>query len=179
MRISFKARIPEHCFFFNATIEEYLPFVQVWLMALANSLLPFVAGGLVYGLTSFVSAPLSSYIAGARGKWSVGRAITIVMGTYFLGSVAGPALGGIIGQAWGIKSIYIFSGGIIAISTAIIFFIRPQPVHPHPAAAGRFRLITDNRFTGLLVIIFAAMLAMNVASLIAHFFMSGMLLSVR
>jgi len=31
----------------------------------------------------------------------------------------GGMKGGIIGQAWGIKSIYIFSGGIIAISTAI------------------------------------------------------------
>ncbi len=138
-----------------------LGLAAVWLMALANSLFPFIAGVLVYGLTSFVSAPMNSYIVGARGQWSVGRALTIVMGTYFLGSVAGPLLGGLIGQAWGIKSIYFFSGGIIAISTVIIFFIHPQPVHPRPAAGGRFHLVTDKRFTGLLVIIFAAMLAMN------------------
>jgi MFS family permease len=138
-----------------------LGLAAIWMMALANSLFPFVVGVLVYGLTSFVSAPMNSYIAGARGQWSVGRALTIVMGTYYFGAVAGPFLGGIIGQAWGIKSIYLVAGCIVLLSTAIIFLIRPQQLHPHPETGGRLRLIADRRFTGLLLIIFTAMLAMN------------------
>ena len=138
-----------------------LGLAAVGMMALASSLLPFVAGVLVYGLTSFVSAPMNSYIAAARGKWSVGRALTIVQGTYFLGAVAGPALGGAIGQAWGIQSIYRVAGCIVLVSTVMIFFIRPQAVHPHSETSNRFRLAADKRFTGLLLIIFCAMLAMN------------------
>jgi MFS family permease len=154
-------------------VSWLLGLAAVWVMALANSLFPFVVGVLVYGLTSFVSAPMNSYIAGARGKWSVGRALTIVMGTYYLGAVAGPLLGGIIGQTMGIKSIYMVSGCILVASTAIIFFIRPQPVHPHPETGGRFRLITDKRFTGLLVIIFTAMLAMNLPQPLTPIFLQN------
>ena len=138
-----------------------LGLAAIGTMALANSLLPFVVGILVYGLTSFVSAPMNSYIAAARGKWTVGRALTIVQGTYFLGSVAGPALGGAIGQEWGIQAIYRVAGCIVLASTVMIFFIRPQAIHPHPATGSHFRLAADKRFTGLLLIIFTAMLAMN------------------
>jgi len=138
-----------------------LGLAAIWIMALANSLFPFVAGALVYGLTSFVSAPMNSYIAGARGEWSVGRALTIVMGTYYIGAVAGPFLGGLIGEAWGIKSIYMVAGCFVLVSTGIIFFIRPQEIQPQPETGGHFRLMADKRFTGLLLIIFTAMLAMN------------------
>lgn len=74
--------------------------LAIWMMALANSLFLFVVGVWIYGLTSFVSAPMNSYIAGARGKWSVGRALTLVQGMYSLGAVAGPFLGDSLARRW-------------------------------------------------------------------------------
>ena len=142
-------------------LSWFMGTAAVGVMALANSLFPFVVGVLVYGLTSFVSAPMNSYIAAARGKWSVGRALTIVQGLYSLGAVAGPVLGGMIGQSMGIKTIYVFSGCILVVSTIIILFISTQKAHPHLETEGRERLINNRRFTGLLLIIFTAMFAMN------------------
>jgi len=50
--------------------------LATWVMALAPSLWPFVAGYLFYGVTAFVSAPLFSYVTAARGTLSAGRAMT-------------------------------------------------------------------------------------------------------
>jgi DHA1 family multidrug resistance protein-like MFS transporter len=132
----------------------------IWMMALANSLFPFVVGILIYGLTTFVSAPMNSYIAGARRNLSVGRALTLVSGMYYLGAIAGPWLGGVIGQSMGIKSIYMFSGGIVLVSTLIILFIRPQPVDPPSQNKESLILIGNHRFTGLLVIVFVVLFAL-------------------
>src|SRR5512146_2396000 len=71
------------------------------MMALAGSLPVFVAGMLTYGLTSFVVAPMNSYIASVRGRWSVERALTIVSAMFHLGAVAGPLIGGLVGEAIG------------------------------------------------------------------------------
>ena len=66
------------------------------MMALANSLELFVVGLLLYGLTAFVAAPMSSYVADMRGRASVGRAFTLNQALYNVGAVADPALGGVI-----------------------------------------------------------------------------------
>lgn len=64
--------------------------IAAGLMALAGSLPLFVTGLLTYGLTSFVVAPMNSYITSVRGGWSVERALTIVSSMFHLGAVAGP-----------------------------------------------------------------------------------------
>src|SRR5512146_1543069 len=82
------------------------------MMALANSLPLFVAGLLTYGLTSYVVAPMNSYITSVRGKWSVERALTVVSAMFHFGAVAGPIIGGLIGEAIGLQNVYRISAGI-------------------------------------------------------------------
>jgi MFS family permease len=76
--------------------------ISAGMMALAGTLPIFVIGMLVYGLTSFVIAPMNSYITSVRGRWSVERSLTVVSATFHLGAVAGPLLGGIIGESFGL-----------------------------------------------------------------------------
>jgi MFS family permease len=130
-----------------------------WFMALAGSIDLFSIGLIIYGLTSFVLAPMNSYITGARGKWSVGRAITVTGGFFQLGSVIGPLVGGAIGQSYGLKTVYVIGASILAISTLIILFVRPQPVHTEVHAAGRGRLLRDGRFVTFICIMFVAVFA--------------------
>jgi hypothetical protein len=130
-----------------------------WVMALAGSIDLFSVGLITYGLTSFVLAPMNSYITGARGKWSVGRAITITGGFFQLGSVIGPLLGGEIGNVYGLKTVYMIGASILAVSTLIILFVRPQPIHTEVHSAGRGRLLRDRRFVTFLGIIFVAVFA--------------------
>ncbi len=102
--------------------------VTAWIMALANSLPVFIIGMFLYGLTMFVISPLNSYVTAARGKLSVGRAITLISASYNLGAVIGPLLGGRVGEQFGLRQNYIFAGILIMVSTLVVLFLRPQPV---------------------------------------------------
>jgi len=97
-------------------------------MALATSLPIFIAGLFLYGFTMFVMSPLNSYITVARGRLSVGRAITLISASYNLGMVLGPWLGGQVGQQFGLRQNYIIAGFVLIISTLIVLFLHAQPI---------------------------------------------------
>lgn len=127
------------------------------LMALAGSLTVFVAGMLLYGLTSYVGAPLSSYQTHVRGTWSVERALNIPGALYNLGTFIGALSGGWIGEQWGLQNVYRIASVIFAVSTLVIFQARHRSAEEHSGAhaAQHPRLAANPRFWGLLgVVIF-------------------------
>jgi DHA1 family tetracycline resistance protein-like MFS transporter len=137
--------------------------VTAFMMALAPSLPFYVVGLLLYNLTYFVSSPLSSYITAARDKLSVTRALTMVLAFYNFGYLLGPGLGGLVGERFGLRTIYFFSGGIFFISLIILLFIKSQPVDiqdPDQAGNGKF---IDRRFITYLSVIFLAGFSMYLA----------------
>lgn len=131
-----------------------------WLMAAANTMTAFIVGLMLYGLTSFVVAPMNSYITSVRGKWSVGRALTFSSAMYNLGAVIGPILGGLVATRFGLRSIYSIAGGIFIISTLVILNTRPHIVdsHPHEDKVPN-RLWRNPRFVILLGILFITLFA--------------------
>ncbi len=134
--------------------------ITAWMMALATSLTPFVIGLLLYGLTMFVIAPMNSYVTAARGKWSVGRALTTVSASYNLGAIIGPLLGGYLGTHFGFRSIFLFAASIFIVSTTIILFIRSQPVdNPIQGTNGK-HLFGNRPYNGFLMVYFLAAFAM-------------------
>jgi len=137
--------------------------LATWSMALAPSLALFVTGMLVYNLTAFVSSPLNSYITAARGKLSVGRAITMISALYNIGAVIGPWLGGQVGERFGLRTIYLIAGSLFIASLIILLFIKSQPVEqldPNENGNGR---IVNRRFVTYLSIIFLAGFSMYLA----------------
>jgi MFS family permease len=102
--------------------------VSTLLMAFAPSLAFFVVGMILYGGTGFVTVPLNSYTTTARGRWSVGRTITLISATFSFGSILGPLLGGWIGERYGLEMNFRVAAVFFVVSTLIIFFIRSQPV---------------------------------------------------
>jgi MFS family permease len=135
--------------------------VAAVIMAVAGSLPAFVAGMLTYGLTSFVVAPMNSYITSVRGSWSVERALTVVSAMFHLGAVAGPLIGGIVGEAFGIQNIYRISAGIFFVSTLIVLQARRAPVEELSAHQAKTPNLASNpRFMGLLGLIFLTMFAL-------------------
>lgn len=132
------------------------------VMALAGSLPVFVAGLMLYSSTSYVSVPMSSYIASMRGRWSVERAMTMVLAMTPLGMVAGPVLGGWIGERLGLQSVYRIAAGIFVISTLIIFLARRPAQRARSVSLEERRGLAANpRFLGLLAMIFFTMLSLN------------------
>lgn len=136
-----------------------LGLLSAWFMALANSLPVFVAGYLVYGLTAFGMAPMNSYLAQARGRMSVGRALTLAGAMYNLGTVIGPVAGGWMGQRFGLQRVYITGCCILVISMIIILFIKRQPVEHASHLDSRAHLLRRPRFLGLLALILFATFA--------------------
>jgi DHA1 family multidrug resistance protein-like MFS transporter len=102
--------------------------IATGLMALAQSLPMFVGGMVLYGLTGFVTVPLNSYTTHARGKWSIGRTITLISASFYSGFILGPLIGGWVGENISLHANFTIAAVIFVISSTIILFIRPQPV---------------------------------------------------
>lgn len=101
--------------------------VTVGLMALSQSLSLFSIGVILYSSTVFVIAPLNSYATAARHKLTVEQALSITTAGFYLGGIAGPLIGGLLADHFGLRSIYFFAFFVFILSTLIIIFISPQP----------------------------------------------------
>ncbi len=137
--------------------------VAAGMMAAANTLPFFVAGLIVYSITSFIVAPINSYITHMRGSWSVQRGITFVSGSFQVGEIVGPMLGGWIGQTAGLALVFRYSAGLFLIATVIVFFARRPVVQQDSQERGTppVNPLTNLRFLGLLAIIFLTIIALS------------------
>jgi MFS family permease len=129
------------------------------LMAAASSLPVFVIGMLVYGLTAFVISPLNSYVTAARGRRSVGQALMLTSAAFNLGMVIGPLLGGVVGERYGLRAVFIGAAGIFTVATVIIFLIRSQPVDHHPPEVRRFGFLFNRDYLVYMGVVFVVMFA--------------------
>ncbi|OGO30856.1 MAG: hypothetical protein A2136_06290 [Chloroflexi bacterium RBG_16_54_11] len=137
--------------------------IATWFMALAPSLPGFVFGLMIYNLTAFVMAPMSSYITAARGKLSIGRALTMVSAMYNTGAILGPWLGGQVGQHFGLRTIYTIAGSAFVLSTIVLFFIKAQPIDIQDVDGNTNGRFLDGKFITYQMIIFLAGFSMYLA----------------
>jgi MFS family permease len=133
------------------------------IMAAAQTLTIFIVGLIAYGLTSFIGAPLNSYITSMRGQWSIQRAVTFVSGSMQLGAIVGPILGGWIGGTAGFSTVFRYSAGLFLVSTLVIFFARRPVVQEtqEETSVPMASPLANPRFIGLLVIIFITIFALS------------------
>jgi MFS family permease len=129
------------------------------IMGFASSLLLFVIGYVLYGMTGFVMSPLFSYMTAARGKLTAGRAITLTSAMFNLGAVIGPVSGGWIGEQFSLRSIFHFTAGVFALSTVIVMFLKPQPRDEFDDGSTGRSLFQNSRFLAFLGVIFFVMFA--------------------
>ena len=137
-----------------------LGIVSTFIMGLARELPLFVVGLLMYGLTIFVSSPLSSYVTAARGEWTVARALTLITATFNYGMVLGPVTGGWISELYGRQVVFFLATGIFVISTIFILFIKRQPVDVHDPENPPVGVFRNRMFIGYLVLVSFGVFAM-------------------
>ena len=147
--------------------------VSAWIMALAPSLTLYVIGMLLYSITSSVMAPLNTYVQGARGKWSVGRAVSFVSASYNIGGIVGPIVGGMIGENFNLRSVYYVAGVIFTISTVIILLAGDQKVLAQPRRKGESHLLQNRQFLGMLAMILLVMTAVMLPQPLAANFLQN------
>jgi MFS family permease len=132
------------------------------IMAFAQTQSIFIVGMIAYSVTSFITAPINSYITNMRGSWSVQRAVTFVSGFMQVGAIVGPILGGRIAQTAGLPTVFKYSAGLFLVSTVIIFFARrPKVEEAQETAAPILSPLANPRFMGLLLMLFFTIFALS------------------
>ena len=155
--------------------------ITAWLMGLAATVLMgfgaalplFLAGLFLYGLTAFVSSPMSSYVTAARGNWPVGTALSLTTVAFSSGMALGPVTGGWLGERYGMQTTFLVAAALFAISTLFILLIAGQPIDHHDPAAPPPSLLANRRFTGFLGVLALAMFAMYLAVPLTPNFLEG------
>lgn len=133
------------------------------VMATARSLPFFVAGLLAYGCTSFISAPINSYVTSLRGSWTIQRAVTFRAAAFQVGAIVGPLLGGWIANTAGLATVFGYSAGLFLASTLVMALARPPLELAHREAATHLvSPIANPRFLGLLAVVFFTIIAISV-----------------
>ncbi len=133
------------------------------LMGFGVALPLFLTGLFLYGLTAFVSSPLSSYVTAARGKWSVGMALSLTTVAFNAGMVFGPVTGGWIGEQFGMRASFLVAAVLFLVSTLLIVLISTQPINHHDPSTPPLSLRKNRQFLVFLLVLAFAVFAMYLA----------------
>ena len=143
------------------------------LMGFALALPLFLVGLFGYGLTAFVSSPLSSYVTAARGNWPIGTVLALTTATFGLGMVLGPVTGGWIGDHYGMRMSFFVAAVMFLLSNIFIFLIERQPIDHHDPEAPPPNLIHNQRFVILMGVLAFAIFSMYLAQPLTPNFLEG------
>jgi MFS family permease len=133
------------------------------VMCFSLSLPLYLIGLFGYALTSFVSAPLSSYVTAVRGKWSVGTVLSLTNAPLFIGMALGPLVGGWIGDTYGMRMSYFAAAALFVPSTIVTFFLETQPIDHHDDKTPPQKLMANKHLIILTVVTAFALFSMYLA----------------
>ena len=150
-----------------------LGLVSTLVMGLALALPLFLIGLFGYGLTAFVSSPLSSYVTAARGKWPIGTVLSLTTGTFGMGMALGPITGGWIGDHFGMRTSFLVAAAMFVLSNIFILFIERQPIDHHDPEAPPPHLMNNRRFVMLMGVLAFAIFSMYLSQPLTPNFLEG------
>jgi MFS family permease len=150
-----------------------LGLLSTLVMGVALSLPLYLIGLFGYGLTAFVSSPLSSYMTAARGKWPVGTVLSLTSATFGLGMVLGPVTGGWIGDVYGMRMSFFVAAVVFVFSNICMFFIEGQPLDHHDPESPPPHLLNNQRFVMLMGVLAFAIFSMYLAQPLTPNFLEG------
>jgi MFS family permease len=154
-------------------IAWLLGLISTVVMGAALALPLFLIGLFGYGLTAFVSSPLSSYVTAARGEWSVGTVLSLTTATFGLGMALGPVTGGWIGDHYGMRMSFWVAAVVFVFSNVLMFFIQGQPLDHHDPEAPPLGLLNNPRFITLMGVMAFAIFSMYLAQPLTPNFLEG------
>lgn len=150
-----------------------LGLISTVVMGFALALPLFLVGLFAYGLTAFVSSPLSSYMTAARGEWPVGTVLSLTTATFGMGMVLGPVTGGWVGDHYGMRMSFYVAATVFVFSNIFMFFIESQPVDPHDPDAPPPSLRSNQGFITLMGVLAFAIFSMYIAQPLTPNFLEG------
>jgi MFS family permease len=150
-----------------------LGLVSTMIMGLALVLPLFLIGLFGYGLTAFVSSPLSSYVTAARGNWPIGTVLSLTTATFGLGMALGPITGGWIGDHYGMRMSFLVAAAMFVLSNIFILFVEKQPIDQRDPESPPPNLRSNQGFVILMGVLAFAMFSMYLAQPLTPNFLEG------
>jgi len=144
-------------------IAWVLGLVSTLIMGIALSLPLFLIGLFGYGLTAFVSSPLSSYMTAARGNLPVGTILSLTTAAFATGMVLGPVTGGWIGDHYSMRMSFLVASVVFLLSNICLLFIESQPLDHHDPASPPPHLHQNQQLVILFAVIGFSIFAMYLA----------------
>lgn len=136
--------------------------IGAWLMFAANSLPFFTAALMIYFVSMLCIAPISRYVTGFRGSWTVTRAITTVFAGFYLGMIIGPIIGGQFATAFGLRACIGISASVIMVSPILIALVPPLPDKYRPESTRQLDLLSNKTFLSFLLLILFGMFTLYI-----------------
>ncbi len=130
------------------------------LLALAQDWHQSIPGFLLYYASGYCIPIVNSYVADAGAGQDLNRVFTVVFSGYSLGLTLSPALGGWLGEALGLRSIFWISAFFFASATCVVFFVAEQPVVSRSVPLDYRGLLSNRSFLLLSVLLFLLFLTL-------------------
>jgi predicted MFS family arabinose efflux permease len=123
-----------------------------------------------YMLANFAMPAFHGYIA-ASSHGDLSRTMAVMASGSSLASIVAPALGGWIGETYGLRSVYFCAAALFALSTTWLLFLTPQPAAPRRPGVGLGELTGDHDFLKQVAFILLLFFAIDVGMVLAPKFM--------
>jgi len=130
------------------------------LLALAQDWHQSIPGFLLYYASAYCMPIINSYVAHASTDQNLNRVFTVVFSGHSLGLTLSPLLGGWLGEALGLRSIFWISALFFASATCVIFFVAEQPVISRSVSLDYRGLLSNRSFLLLSFLFFLLFLTL-------------------
>lgn len=146
--------------------------VSVLAMAFAPDwrwLIPVMA---LYSFSNFALPAFNGYLAASETGGNLSRLIAMVNTGPAIGSILSPAVGGWIGEQFGLRAVYFTAGVVFCLSTLVLIFLRPQPVAlPTTTSRTPRQLLRDRTFVWQMVFVFLLYFSLEISHIMAPKFL--------
>ena len=131
----------------------------------------FIPAMAAYTLSNFAVSVLNGYIAARTTPDQRAFVFALISMGFSAGSIAAPAIGGWIGEQFGLRTVYLVAAVIFTLSTVSMLFIRPQPAEPQASASSARAIMRQRTILIHLFYLFLLYFAVDVGFVLAPKFL--------
>lgn len=141
--------------------------LSTFAMALAPDWRWFTPALAGYTLSNFAVAVLYGYMTTSAPSERRGEAFALVSSFISLGSIVAPAIGGWIGEQFGLRAIYFGAALVFTCSTLVLLPLRNQPAEPRANRSSAGALLRNRTFIMQILTVFLLFFAVDVGLVLA------------
>ncbi len=141
--------------------------LATFAMTLAPDWRWFTPALAVYALSNFAVAVLYGYITVNAPVARRGEVFATLASVGSLGSIVAPAIGGWIGETFGLRAVYLVASLIYTASTLALLPLSSQPLEPQASRTSAGALLRTRGFAGHILFVFCLFFATDVGLVLA------------